>query len=193
MENQAMVYATLSVYSWSLFQFTLNLVVTRGRIRMSTSSLFNSSENDDKTDTLNLSNSLIFKRKIKRNTQRNELFNVFISLFMQDFPFLIIRSICVFKFEIVSYLLLLFTIKNLILFLLQIYRIIAICTDKEEFIHDLSSHHEVFNLNLAQNSKNIIDIAVKIDGVKKRTRSEIIKPNYINNRKNFKKSQSYDL
>lgn len=30
MSNKPMVYSTLCIYSWSLFQFTLNLVVTRG-------------------------------------------------------------------------------------------------------------------------------------------------------------------
>lgn len=30
-ESTAMVFTTLSLFSWSLFQFSLNLVVTRGR------------------------------------------------------------------------------------------------------------------------------------------------------------------
>lgn len=61
----------------------------------------------------------------------NELFNVMITLMMQDCPFFILRSVCVFKFDVVSYLFLFFTFKNGILFSLQIYRIIAICTDSD--------------------------------------------------------------
>ena len=31
-ESMPMVYTTLTIFSWSLFQFSLNLVVTRGRL-----------------------------------------------------------------------------------------------------------------------------------------------------------------
>jgi hypothetical protein len=30
-ESMPMIYTTLAIFSWSLFQFSLNLVVTRGR------------------------------------------------------------------------------------------------------------------------------------------------------------------
>lgn len=118
MLNKPMVYATLSIYSWSLIQFTLNLVVTRGRSTGSNSSSLRS----------NISSK---KRALNKNSIHNELWNVVITLIMQDCPFVILRTICVFKFQIVSYLFLFFTFKNAILFSLQIYRIIAICTDKD--------------------------------------------------------------
>lgn len=33
-DSTIMVYTTLAIFSWSLFQFTLNLVVTRGRYKL---------------------------------------------------------------------------------------------------------------------------------------------------------------
>ena len=71
------------------------------------------------------------KRADHNESMHNELFNVMITLMMQDCPFFILRSVCVFKFDVVSYLFLFFTFKNGILFSLQIYRIIAICTDND--------------------------------------------------------------
>jgi hypothetical protein len=67
----------------------------------------------------------------KKNYMHSELRIVIVTLIMQDCPFFILRSVCVFKFNVVSYLFLFFTFKNGILFSLQIYRIIAICTDND--------------------------------------------------------------
>lgn len=117
MINMNMVYTALSIYSWSLYQFTLNLVVTRGRNYGSQTSL----------NTLNTSKN----RYNNSKSMHNELWNVLITLTMQDCPFFILRIICVVKFNVFNYSFLFFTFKNGILFALQIYRIIAILTDKD--------------------------------------------------------------
>lgn len=122
-----MVYCTLSIYSWSLFQFTLNLVSKGNDSNSEDSSNASSKQNSTASLTANANK----KRSSHNQTMHNELWNVFITLCMQDLPFFILRTVCVFKFDIVSYLFLFFTFKNGILFSLQIYRIIAICTDKD--------------------------------------------------------------
>ena len=113
MVNMNMVYAALSIYSWSLYQFTLNLVVIR---RTTDNSLA------DMSSKTRYNNS---------KSMHNELWNVLITLTMQDCPFFILRIICVVRFNVFNYSFLFFTFKNGILFALQIYRIIAILTDKD--------------------------------------------------------------
>jgi hypothetical protein len=151
MVSAPMVYTTLSIYSWSLFQFTLNLVVTRGRNTGSVTSLSNKSGNEFSANSIvNMANK---KRASNSIYIHNELWNVIITLCMQDFPFFILRTVCVFKFNIVSYLFLFFTFKNGILFSLQIYRIIAICTDKDYNFDPLSK--STADASLLQQMANI--------------------------------------
>lgn len=115
--NSHIVYATLSIYSWSLFQFTLNLVAARGRPNITITGEMSSAKLENETKT--------------KNALNNELINVLITLCMQDLPFFILRTYCVFKFKIVSYLFLFFLFKNSIIFSLQFYRLIAILMDKD--------------------------------------------------------------
>ena len=131
-----MVYATLSIYSWSLFQFTLNLVVNRGR-NMGTTGVQNRQNERELAEAMVAAvapNTSTSPDKPKRRKSRfdSELLNVMITLIMQDGPFFILRMFCIFKFDIASYLFLFFTFKNGILFSLQIYRIIAIRTDNHK-------------------------------------------------------------
>jgi hypothetical protein len=128
MSNTQMVYTTLSIYSWSLFQFTLNMVASK----KSDKARSNSTDQSKEVDLVNPSTFSSNKTQLqdeKKTYMHNELRIVIITLIMQDGPFFILRSLCVFKFNVVSYLFLFFTFKNGILFSLQIYRIIAICTD----------------------------------------------------------------
>lgn len=64
------------------------------------------------------------------------------------FSIFILRTICVFKFNVVSYLFLFFTFKNGILFSLQIYRIIAICTDKDYNFDPANESNNASNIGL---------------------------------------------
>jgi len=91
-----------------------------------------SSKNDENKSKTSGGKMVGDKNRADNNeSMHNELYNVMITLMMQDCPFFILRSVCVFKFDVVSYLFLFFTFKNGILFSLQIYRIIAICTDND--------------------------------------------------------------
>jgi len=161
MLSTPMVYCTLSIYSWSLFQFTLNLVVTRGRSAGSLGSLTNSSKSNINASTTSVNNidkaktsAIAMSNKKKHNKAiHSELWNVMITLAMQDFPFFILRTVCVFKFDIVSYLFLFFTFKNGILFSLQIYRIIAICTDKDYNYDPSNESHS--SLGLMRNANSV--------------------------------------
>ncbi|CAF1261611.1 unnamed protein product [Rotaria sp. Silwood1] len=113
-ENFEMIYSTLAVFSWSTFQFSLSLVSSRGRT-------FN-------LETNKYSNSQRIKSTYK-NLANSELPSIFITILMQDLPFVIIRLISVIHFKVHSYTTIFFTCKNLIILFLQFYRLWSICIE----------------------------------------------------------------
>jgi hypothetical protein len=126
--NTKMVYSILAVFSWSTFQFSLNLVATRGRnFRL---------EPDPSNQDFNQN----FKDQFRRNGNKpnlgvchklytSELPSIFITILMQDLPFLVLRLIAVIHFEVQSYTTIFFTCKNLFILFLQIYRLWSICME----------------------------------------------------------------
>lgn len=123
--NYDMVFSTLAVFSWSTFQFTLSLIASRGRtFRV---------ENDNQTQDLLLnSKKRRSNNRIKSTCQRlttSELPSIFITILMQDLPFLVIRFIAVIHFEVHSYTTIFFTCKNLLILILQFYRLWSICIE----------------------------------------------------------------
>ncbi len=127
-KNQEMIYSTLAVFSWSTFQFSLNLVASRGRTFRS--------ESDNQSANIQLNNSKQQKRRqpqrVKSTCQKlasSELPSIFITISMQDLPFLIIRLIAVIHFKVHSYTTIFFTCKNLIILFLQLYRLWSICIE----------------------------------------------------------------
>jgi hypothetical protein len=126
-KNDEMVYSILAVFSWSTFQFSLNLVASRGRT-------FRSESDKQPPDTPVNSNK--FKRRqpsrfnsICLKLTTSELPSIFITILMQDLPFLIIRFIAVIHFQVQSYTTIFFTCKNLIILFLQFYRLWSICIE----------------------------------------------------------------
>lgn len=125
--NQAMVYSILAVFSWSTFQFSLNLVATRGRNFRA------------EPDTLNQNlkihlhdNSKQRQGAIHRTCQNlcsSELPSIFITILMQDLPFFVLRMIAVIHFKVQSYTTIFFTCKNLFILFLQMYRLWSICME----------------------------------------------------------------
>lgn len=125
-KNLEMIYATLAVFSWSTFQFSLSILASRGRTFRF--------ESDHRKQILQLSS-----RRSRSNPQRlkskyqslasSELLSIFITILMQDLPFLIIRFIAVIHFKVHSYTIIFFTCKNMIILFLQLYRLWSICIE----------------------------------------------------------------
>ncbi|CAF2631029.1 unnamed protein product [Rotaria sp. Silwood2] len=113
-ENFEMIYSTLAVFSWSTLQFSLSLVASRGRtFRVE-------------------SNNRSHPQRIKSTYQKlanSELPSIFITILMQDLPFVTIRLIAVIHFKVHSYTIIFFTCKNLIILFLQLYRLWSICIE----------------------------------------------------------------
>lgn len=68
----------------------------------------------------------------KRNEMQKQLFQSFTTLFMQDGPFLILRLYVIINFNIKSEMHLYFTCKNIIVILLQVYRLRTIYNTTKE-------------------------------------------------------------
>jgi hypothetical protein len=146
-----MIYSTLAVFSWSTFQFSLSLVASRGRtFRFETDS---QSQNIHLTSKKNKrhNNNNNPSPRIKSTCQKllsSELPSIFITILMQDLPFLIIRIIAVIHFKVQSYTTIFFTCKNFIILFLQFYRLWSICIehiDQDEQI-DFDKHSTTHQL-----------------------------------------------
>lgn len=131
--SSLMVYAILIVFSWSTFQFCLNLVATRGRN-------FHA-EPDEEPQVPTISkvlprpSEIIPIKSVCQKLYSSELPSIFITILMQDLPFLVLRLIAVIHFKVQSYTTIFFTCKNLFILFLQFYRLWSICmehVDQEE-------------------------------------------------------------
>ncbi|XP_069835170.1 transmembrane protein 26-like [Dendropsophus ebraccatus] len=107
--NPILLYAILGVWTWSMLQFPLDLAVQNIVCEQGTS----------------------IKRNIYRLlcTYSADLWNIGISLLIQDGPFLIIRILLMARFKIINQMLIFFAAKNSLIVLLQVYRLVIILID----------------------------------------------------------------
>jgi hypothetical protein len=152
--NHEMVYSTLAVFSWSTLQFSLSLVASRGRtFRIE-------SDNQPLNIHINTKQQRRPPKRIKTSCEQltsSELPSIFITILMQDLPFLVIRFIAVMHFQVQSYTTIFFTCKNLIILLLQFYRLWSICIEhidqheKIDFDRLSTTHRTPSILNASNN------------------------------------------
>ncbi|KAM9134615.1 transmembrane protein 26 [Pangshura tecta] len=107
--NHALVYAILCVWTWSMLQFPLDLAVQHIGCKLSVSST--------RVPTL-----LLCRHSA-------DLWNIGISLFIQDGPFLVLRLILMSYFKVINQMLVFFTAKNILVVMLQLYRLIVLSLD----------------------------------------------------------------
>ena len=146
-ESMTMVYFTLAIFSWSLFQFSLNLVVTRGRSFVGIADdMIDELDSDDTKEKSEFSGtSKLSKISIKKGLLSmqpfkflrfdlldSEIWSILVTLIFQDGPFLGLRLAAVFRFNVRTFVTMFFTCKNAIILFLQIYRLSAICSENKE-------------------------------------------------------------
>ncbi|MEE6485425.1 hypothetical protein FKM82_014276 [Ascaphus truei] len=107
--NTILVYSILAVWTWSMLQFPLDLAVQNIGCQPTSSS----------------------KRNLCLLLCRYgaDLWNIGISLFIQDGPFLICRLILMAYFNVINQMLVFFTAKNILVVMLQLYRLIVLLID----------------------------------------------------------------
>lgn len=73
-----------------------------------------------------------FVRKRSAKLLRSELWSILVTVSLQDGPFFAVRLTAIFVYRVRSFLMYFFTFKNFLILLLQTYRIISICLEKDE-------------------------------------------------------------
>ncbi|XP_040419715.1 transmembrane protein 26 isoform X2 [Cygnus olor] len=122
-KNYVLLNAILAVWTWSMLQFPLDLAVQHIGCKP--------------TASARRIPSLLFCR------YSAELWNIGVSLFIQDGPFFIVRSILMGHFRIFNQLLVFFTAKNILVLTLQLYRLAVITLDFHATILQKSRKGEV--------------------------------------------------
>ncbi|XP_032046596.1 transmembrane protein 26 isoform X2 [Aythya fuligula] len=122
-KNYVLLNAILAVWTWSMLQFPLDLAVQHIGCKP--------------TASARRIPSLLFCR------YSAELWNIGVSLFIQDGPFFIVRSILMGHFRIFNQLLVFFTAKNILVLTLQLYRLAVITLDFRATILQKSRKGEV--------------------------------------------------
>ena len=131
--NVTFVYTILVTWSWSMVQFIFVVTMTAA----------GSEEQEEDEEAMlfkqvafNKSTENLLKQKKPSCPQRvkkkligivsSEAWAICISMVMQDGPFAIVRVICLFYWGIRTYTNYFFTFKNVLVFCLQIYRLVAV-------------------------------------------------------------------
>ncbi|XP_078268892.1 transmembrane protein 26-like [Rhinoraja longicauda] len=102
-----LVYAILALWTWSMLQFPLDLTVQ---------------QREDAE--LPQHHTPVWKAQLYKYS--GDLWNIFISIFIQDGPFLAFRLFLMLSRKINHQMLLFFTMKNSLVLILQIYRLVVI-------------------------------------------------------------------
>ncbi|KAG5263014.1 hypothetical protein AALO_G00281500 [Alosa alosa] len=102
-----LVYIILAVWTWTMLQFPLHLSVLT----------------PDEADSEGPQGDSFLSR------HRTDIWQIVETLFIQDGPFLVVRLTVMLHFGVVHQMLLFFAIKNFLVVILNVYRLIVICQD----------------------------------------------------------------
>nr|XP_023402747.1 transmembrane protein 26 [Loxodonta africana] len=104
--SPALVYAILAIWTWSMLQFPLDLAVQHVVCPAAV--------------TARGFPSLFFCQ------YSADLWNIGISVFIQDGPFLVVRLILMTYFKVINQMLVFFAVKNFLVVVLQLYRLVVL-------------------------------------------------------------------
>lgn len=116
LRNETMYYVILAIWSFSLFQFTIVLTAVKSR-----------------RPRLSLQATPL-RRLTSLRCCQFEIWGLLTTVVMQDGPFLILRLYCLIGMKLFSYNLLFYTIKNVLVVILQAYRFTVLLLNcREDF------------------------------------------------------------
>ncbi|XP_072030107.1 uncharacterized protein [Amphiura filiformis] len=141
--SESIFYAVLSVWSWSLTQFSLGLTTTKGRMTRASVKIEDNDNNGTPTpplpqpdeiysraasiSSLELKNSKHIKLTLlSLGICGTELWALLISVCIQDGPFLVTRLYIIFYFQVYDRSMIFFTCKNALLLFLMSYRLFVV-------------------------------------------------------------------
>ena len=115
-----LVLLTLSIWSWSLMQFTIVLSATRARKSRgaSTSTHIDDDEMEPNCCTGSCCNI--------------DVWGIALNILLQDAPFLTFRLLIIIHYKIITYMNIFFTCKNTLVIMLQLYRLHVLHTENSK-------------------------------------------------------------
>ncbi|XP_071487424.1 transmembrane protein 26-like [Diadema antillarum] len=116
--NRIMVICILSLWTWSLLQFTLGLTATKARKPRVAGTSQRKKKKDDAP-------------KVTYCCE-TEVWGIMATVIMQDGPFLTMRLYLLTVEDAVNHMMIFFTCKNMLIMLLQVYRLLVICIERPE-------------------------------------------------------------
>nr|XP_006813184.1 PREDICTED: transmembrane protein 26-like [Saccoglossus kowalevskii] len=117
--NRELIIVTLTLWTWSLMQFTLVVTVTKSskpRLAMPSPAEDEIREDSDPRCVC----------------LESDAWGIAVTLSLQDGPFLIYRLILIIKYNVVTHMNIFFTVKNILIIILQVYRLIVVQIEKSE-------------------------------------------------------------
>ncbi|XP_072293613.1 transmembrane protein 26-like [Eucyclogobius newberryi] len=102
-----LVYIILAVWTWSMLQFPFHFAVVNTE-----------PDGEERVQEMSL---------LKKHS--TDLWSIVEALFIQDGPFLVVRLTVMTYFDVFHQMLIFFAIKNLLVVLLNLYRLVVICQD----------------------------------------------------------------
>ncbi|XP_064633049.1 transmembrane protein 26-like [Lineus longissimus] len=121
-------FAILAAWSWSLMQFTLVLTATRGQAFKTghrDNDVADADEHGSQT-SLQLESAPEKKSSSGCFCCENETWSILVMLAMLDAPFLVLRLLSIFMYSINTYTIYFFTGKNILVCILQFYRLVIV-------------------------------------------------------------------
>ena len=117
LEDDIAIYATLVVWTVSLLQFTVVLTATSKGKKSADADM------EDQADG---------NARYKCSCCASDIWSICVTMFMQDGPFLALRLYIIVKNRTLSYTILFFTLKNLLMLMIQTYRLFVVgCCHKD--------------------------------------------------------------
>eukprot|EP00095_Tigriopus_kingsejongensis_P008487 maker-scaffold18_size714446-snap-gene-5.17 protein:Tk08487 transcript:maker-scaffold18_size714446-snap-gene-5.17-mRNA-1 annotation:"hypothetical protein DAPPUDRAFT_55716" len=113
--NKVLCIMVLSIWSWSLLQFTFVLTATKGRKTRITQ--------EEKPKRL---------ERAKEICCSIDVWGILINIILQDAPFFVFRVMLIAYYRLISYMNIFFTCKNTLVITLQFYRLFVVQLEKKE-------------------------------------------------------------
>uniref|UniRef100_A0A182FNZ4 Uncharacterized protein n=1 Tax=Anopheles albimanus TaxID=7167 RepID=A0A182FNZ4_ANOAL len=115
-----LVLLTLSIWSWSLLQFTIVLSATRARKPRGGGTQTRGASEADDTSCCNVACCNI------------DVWGIALNILLQDAPFLTFRLLIIVHYKIITYMNIFFTCKNTLVILLQLYRLYVVHSENRK-------------------------------------------------------------
>ena len=131
LKDMIFVFTIMSVWTWSMMQFNFVVTYTKAGQPIGGNKV-EPSDSDVEQVSVQPKRGCARARTLLHGFVASELWSIFVSIVMQDGPYVVVRLTCIFYWNIRTYTNYFFTFKNFMMLVLQIYRIVAVYQQNQE-------------------------------------------------------------